>query len=277
MPLPPITSRDNARLRAIRALAERRGREAQRAYAVEGVTLVLEALAAGIEPILVLRDDSRLSAARQQELDQVLARHDTVTQPVTTAAFRAVAETETPQGVLAVLPLPPSGQAPPPRPNDLYLIVDRVQDPGNLGTMLRAAEGAGVRCVVTTPGTVDLFNPKVVRAGMGAHFRLPLAPEMPWPRVQQVIGQVLPLLGADASARRAYDAIDWSQGAALVIGNEAAGLGDEARATVSDLIAIPLHGKVESLNAGIATAVILFEAARQRRQAGSRVRPHPAR
>lgn len=264
--LPLITSRDNPRLKAVRALRERRGREAQGAYLIEGVTLLLAALAAGLRPRLVLRDDTRLSDRHRAALDAALASHAAVVQPVSPAAFRAVAETETPQGVLAVLPLPPTDAIPPLRPGDLVLIADAIQDPGNLGALLRAAEGAGVRCVVTTPGTVDPFNPKVVRAAMGAHFRLPLAVDRPWPAIVAAIGAVLPLLGADAAARRAYDTIDWTRGGALVIGNEGGGLSAAARAAVDDLISIPLAAPVESLNAAVAAAVILFEAARQRRQ-----------
>lgn len=268
MVLPPISSRDNPRLKAVRALHDRRDRFAQRAYLVEGVTLLLDALAAGVRPSLVLWDDTRLNEGHRAALAAALAAQRDVIQPVAPAAFRALAGTETPQGVLAVVPMPAVEAVPAPRPRDLYLIADGVQDPGNLGTMLRAAEGAGARCVLTTPGTVDLFSPKVVRAGMGAHFRLALAADVPWPRVQALLGTALPLLGADSRARRSYDAIDWTQGAALVVGNEAAGLSEAARAAISERIAIPLQGGTESLNAAMATAVILFEAARQRRQAG---------
>jgi TrmH family RNA methyltransferase len=263
--LPPITSRDNPRVKAMRALRERRGRHEQGAYLIEGVTLLLDALAAGARPLLVLRDDTRLSADHRAALDVALARHAEIVQPLGPAAFRAIAETESPQGVAAVLPLPPAATLPAPGPRDLVLIADGLQDPGNLGAMLRAAEGAGVRCVATTPGTVDLFNPKVVRAGMGAHFRLRLAAEVPWPRIVEAIGGRLPLLGADTAARRAYDAIDWRRGGALVVGNEAGGLSEAARSAVEDLVSIPLQEPVESLNAAVAAAVILFEAARQRR------------
>jgi TrmH family RNA methyltransferase len=177
-----------------------------------------------------------------------------------------VAETDSPQGIAAILPLPPAGALPPLRPRDLILIADRVQDPGNLGAMLRAAEGAGARCVATTPDTVDLFNPKVVRAAMGAHFRLALASDAPWPTLAAWVGGAgLPLLGADRAAARPYDAIDWPGGGAVVIGNEAGGLSAAARSAVDDLIAIPLADPVDSLNAAVAAAVILFEAARQRR------------
>jgi TrmH family RNA methyltransferase len=266
MTLPPITSRDNPRIKAARALRERRGREEQRAYLIEGVTLLLDALAAGQRPLLVLRDDTRLSAVHRATLDAALAPLAEIVQPVGPAAFRAVAETETPQGVAAILPLPPAATLPPLRPRDLILVADRIQDPGNLGAMLRAAEGAGARGVVTTPGAVDLYNPKVVRAAMGAHFRLQTATDAPWPALAAWVGAAgLPLLGADRAADRSYGEVDWRQGGAVVIGNEAGGLSAAARAAVDGLIGIPLAAPVDSLNAAVAAGVILFEAARQRR------------
>lgn len=264
MPLPPITSRDNPRIRAVRALRERRGRRAQGAYLVEGATLLLDALRAGIRPRLVLRDDTRLSPAARAALEAALIPFEAVVQPVGPAAFRAMAETEEPQGVAAVVPLP---LAVPPAlaAGDLVLVADRIADPGNLGTMLRAAEGAGARCVLATTGTVDPFGPKVVRAGMGAHFRLPVVADLTWEQVRAAVAGVGPLLGADRVGRVVYDAVDWRRGGALVVGSEAGGLSDAARAAVTETVAIPLHGGVESLNAAVAAAVILFEAARQRR------------
>jgi TrmH family RNA methyltransferase len=261
----PITSRDNPLVKRVRALQTARGRSEQGAYLIEGVTLLLDALARGQRPQLVLRDESRLSPAHRAALDEALAHHQAAVRLVGPSAFRAMATTETPQGVAAVLPLPPLGALEAPRPGDLCLIADGLQDPGNLGAVLRAAAGAGVGLVLTTPGTVDPFAPKVMRAGMGAHFRLRLAPAVTWSTIEAVIGTVLPLLGAEAGAARAYDAVDWRAGGALVIGNEAAGLSAAARAALDDTIAIPLLGGVESLNAAQAAAVILFEAARQRR------------
>lgn len=263
--LPIIASRDNPRIKAVRALHERRGRAEQGAYLVEGVTLLLDALVSGVRPRLVLLDDARLSEEQRAALTTALAPQARVVQRVTPAVLRSVADTETPQGVVAVVPLPERGAVPRLRPRDLVLIADGLHDPGNLGAMLRAAEGAGARCVLTTLGTVDAFGPKVVRAGMGAHFRLGLATEVAWPQIRAAVGDGLPLLGADRAARRPYDAIDWTQGGGLVIGNEASGLSPAGRAAVDDTISIPLQGRVESLNAALAAAVILFEAARQRR------------
>lgn len=264
-----ITSVENPRIQAVRALHERSERQRRREYLVEGVTLVLEALAAAIAPAIVLRDDGRLTPTQRTRLDVALAPWSSRVTQVSTAALRAAATTESPQGVLAVLPLPASttwslG------PGDLVVIADRLSDPGNLGTLLRAAAAAGARGLATTIGTVDLFGPKVVRAAMGAHFRLALAGDRDWAQIRALIGGDRPLFGAAAAGGLVYDRVDWSAGAGLVIGNETSGLSPAARQAVAELVTIPLAGGVESLNAAMAGTVILFEAARQRRRA------HPA-
>jgi TrmH family RNA methyltransferase len=264
-----LMSRDNPRLKAVRAVHERRGRREQQAYLVEGVTLVLEALATGQQPLLVLRDETRLSAGAADGLDRALAPHANRVATVTPAVFRELTTTETPQGVLAVLPMPAPIPVRRPREGDLVLVADGIQDPGNLGTMLRTAEAVGVALVATTAGTTDPFAPKVVRAGMGAHFRLPLVVGIAWPDLMARLGGGVPCFGADSVGTRTYDAVDWTQGGVVVIGNESGGLSAEAQAAANELIAIPVAAPVESLNAAVAAAVVLFEAARQRRQSHS--------
>lgn len=177
--------------------------------------------------------------------------------------FDRLSDVQTPQGILAVFPFPTPAFTTDDAP--LVLILDRLRDPGNLGTLLRAAAGAGVSAVYLTPETVDPWNPKAVRAGMGAHFRVPIAAlddgalaEMRTRLPRRVI--------ASAEANRPYDAVDWTGPAALVIGGEAEGVGSELWAWGNEAVGIPLGRDVESLNAAVAGAVILFEAARQRRR-----------
>ena len=181
--------------------------------------------------------------------------------------FDRLSEVQTPQGILAVFPIP----RPNPAENNapLVLILDRLRDPGNLGTLLRAAAGAGVSAVYLTPETVDLWNPKAVRAGMGAHFRLPIM-TLDAVVLAQLQDRLPHRVVASTGAERAYDAIDWWGPAALVIGGEAEGVGPELRAWGNEEAGIPLAHGVESLNAAVAGAVILFEAARQRRREAGR-------
>jgi TrmH family RNA methyltransferase len=146
----------------------------------------------------------------------------------------------------------------------MILVLDAIQDPGNMGTLLRSAEAVGVAEVLGTIGTVDAYSPKVVRAAMGAHMRLALTQDLSWDAISERVALVDHVYAADAEASMPYFAADWRQPSALIIGNEAHGLSDDARTLARSSIGIPMHGRAESLNAAVAGSVILFEALRQR-------------
>jgi TrmH family RNA methyltransferase len=173
--------------------------------------------------------------------------------------MKSCSDTAMPQGVLAVLPFP---DLTPPRVSTLVLIADHVRDPGNLGTLLRTALAAGVEQVLLAPGTVDFSNPKVVRSAMGAHLRLPIA-AAGWDTIAETVSGCDVWLAA-AGGGRVYTEVDWTRPAALMIGSEARGAGDRARALARSRVSIPMSPAVESLNAAVAAAIILFEAVRQR-------------
>jgi RNA methyltransferase, TrmH family len=258
-----ITSLTNARIKEARRLQRRRDRHELGQLLLEGVRLVRDAVDAGVRPVVVFYvPEAMVSSASGTALLEQLTALRVDLQPCSEPVFASLAETQTPQGIAAVVPLPRSEAPPAP---SFTLILDRVRDPGNAGTLLRAAEAAGVELVIFGPDTVDPFNDKVVRAAMGAHFRLPLFTASDWTAVQTRLGLGQRLYLAEAEAPLDYDGVDWTAPAALVVGGEADGAGPAARAQATP-IAIPMVGGVESLNAGVAGAVILFEAARQRRQ-----------
>jgi TrmH family RNA methyltransferase len=254
-----ITSTQNQRVKYIRSLVRRRVRQREGRFSVEGTRLVDEVVRAGIRPALVFHTEAWATTPAGQRLLPELKQADQGGWLVSEAVMAASADTQTPQGVLAVVPfvdLPPR--------SGLILVLDRVRDPGNLGTILRSAEAAGVGQVLLAPGTVDAYNPKVVRGAMGAHFRLPVA-TLDWPAIgQRVAGRAVWL--ADAAGEIAYEAVDWTQPAALIVGGEAAGAGKEAAALVTGRVSIPMTGGAESLNVAMAATVLLFEAARQHRR-----------
>ncbi|HET9224032.1 MAG TPA: RNA methyltransferase, partial [Roseiflexaceae bacterium] len=169
-------------------------------------------------------------------------------------------DTVHPQGVVALARWP---RIEPGKPG-LILALDNIQDPGNLGTLLRSAEAVGATEVLCVRGTADLYSPKVVRAAMGAHFRLAMEQDLGWEDLGERLAFVDHVYAADAAATMPYYAADWRQPSALIVGNEAHGLSDEARSLAKVLIGIPMRGQAESLNAAIAGSVILFEALRQR-------------
>lgn len=258
-----ITSTSNSNIKLARALHRRRYRYEERRFLVEGVRLLEEVVKARIPPTSVFYTEDVLADTRGQTLlDDLLQLSDNVYQ-VPDRVLQAIADTVTPQGIVAIVPFP---EKPAPADPALILVVDGLQDPGNLGTLLRTAEAAGVGHVILVPDTVDPYNPKVVRAGMGAHFRLPLTMAEDWDQIANLIAG-RPAWLADVTARRAYYDVDWTRPSVLIIGSEAHGSGAEARRLVTGRITIPMAGEAESLNAAVAASVILFEARRQREQA----------
>ena len=171
----------------------------------------------------------------------------------------ACSDTESPAGVLVVAPFPElriAGRL------TFALIVDQMADPGNLGTLLRAAWAAGVEAVFLTEGCVDPFNPKVIRAGAGAHIYLPVLELHPHDVEDRLKG--LELWVAESRAGMAYHQVDWQKPSALIIGSEAHGVGDALGDVIKKRVHIPMQEEVESLNAAVAASIILFEIARQR-------------
>jgi TrmH family RNA methyltransferase len=257
-----ITSTSNSRIKEARKLQRRRARHVQGLLLLEGVRLVRDALQAGIRPVVAFYVPDVVEAnPAAQALVTALAQQRVELLACSPAVFATLAETMTPQGIAVVAPLPVLAL---PAVLRFSLVLDGVRDPGNAGTLLRSAEAAGVDGVIFAPETVDPYNEKVVRAAMGAHFRLPLRVCGTWDEAIALLSSVQTIYLADAAARQSYDAVDWTRPAALIVGGEAAGASRAARVAAQPL-AIPMAGGAESLNAAVAGAVILFEAARQQR------------
>jgi len=253
-----ITSPTNTRVQWIRSLQrKRRARQLEGLFVIEGTRLGEEALRAGVAPQLVVHapqlDD------RTSTLVHTFAHRGASILPVSDHVMRACAATETPQGFLAVVPMP----APPSPPLlTLAIVADGITDPGNLGTLLRTAWAAGVEVMFLGPGTVDAYNPKVVRSAMGAHFHPPLVSDTD----EGILGRLAgtPVWLTKPRGGLAYDRLDARSPLALVIGQEAHGPGEFWRRRADRAVSIPMDDGVESLNAAIAAAVVLFEIRRQR-------------
>jgi TrmH family RNA methyltransferase len=174
--------------------------------------------------------------------------------------LQAASDTQTPQGILLVLPLPEWDL---PANLTFVLVLDQVRDPGNLGTLLRTALAANVDAVVLVPGNVDAFAPKVVRSGMGAHFKLPII-SMDWETIGARLAG-LSLFLADSGEGCAHVEAELNMPLALIIGGEAEGAGEQAFNLATQRVHIPMPGQAESLNAAVAGAILMFEVVRQRR------------
>ena len=255
-----LTSPKNPTIQHIRELQARpRARREHLQFVVEGVRLTEEALAAGIIPLTVIYT-SDVGARGETVLAGFRAR-GVVPTPVSEAVMQAASDTQTPQGILAVLPIQPLPIPPAP---SFVLLLDGVRDPGNLGTILRTAAAAGVEAVLLPPETADPFAPKVVRAGMGAHFRVPVH-TLGWEQIRAVLAP-LSVFVADAGGTIPYSSANFSSRLGMIIGGEARGASAEIESLIPTSVRIPMPGGMESLNAAMAAGILMFEVVRQRTQ-----------
>ena len=257
-----ITSVHNPKVQAIRKLqTQAKARREGQAFVIEGVRLAEEALVTGWEAQLVLFTD-QVDERGKIAVEGFSSRGVSVEQ-VSESVMKTISETETTQGILVLMGLHP---LPIPTILDFVLILDGLRDPGNLGTVLRTAAAAGVQTVLLAPGCADAFAPKVLRAGMGAHFRLPIH-QPGWDGISRILhgqGDKLRVFLADSSAGIPYTQADFHSPTALIIGGEAGGAGPESFALADERVHIPMPGGSESLNAAIAASILLFEVVRQR-------------
>ncbi len=253
-----ITSSQNSKVKLARSLLGRpKERREAGAFLVEGVRLVEEA-AAACWPLKFVLHSPDLNLRAQTLVDEIGGR-GIETEEVDPAILLTLSDTETPQGVLAVAELNP---LPPPAKPGFVLIPDAIRDPGNLGTLLRTAAAVGVEAVFIPPETTDPFAPKVVRSGMGAHFRLPII-SLDWDAMAARLADMAVFVAEMEGSLPLWKA-DFSVPLALVVGGEAEGASMPARQMASAFVNIPMPGKMESLNAGVAGAVLMFEVLRQR-------------
>lgn len=236
-------------------------RQEEGLFVVEGVRLIEEALASGWLAQTALFSEA-LSPRGLAAVEQ-LRVNGTVVDQVSAHILQSLSNTENSQGVFAIYQMK---RLPLPAHVHFVLVADAIRDPGNLGTLLRTAAAAGAQAALLSPGTTDAFSPKVLRAGMGAHFHLPIL-DLGWDDIRQTLKhQPVPLRVclADAQAQAPHWEVDFSQPCAILVGSEAEGVGPEGRQLADQLVRIPMPGKTESLNASIAGAILLFEVVRQR-------------
>jgi TrmH family RNA methyltransferase len=252
-----ITSSQNPKVKLVRALMGRpKERREANAFVVEGVRLVEEAVNSNWGIQFALYDETL--SERGKSLVENLKSKSIDVEMVSKNLMKSLSETETPQGIIAVLKVSSLSVSNSP---DFILIPDQIRDPGNLGTLLRTAAATGVDVILLPPETTDAFAPKVVRAGMGAHFRLPIR-SMEWEEIREQIKDLQVYL-ADMDGKSCWET-DLRQPLTLIIGGEAEGASEEARKLATQKISIPMTGNVESLNAGVAGSVLMFEVVRQR-------------
>ena len=275
-----ISSKDNKKIRYIRSLLEKGNiRKKSKAFVVEGIKLVDEALEYGkvLEVVCseslydeIISGDlsgNRLLAENDKNITSYVKKGSSLL-VVSDTVFKSMSETKTPQGILAVVEMPDYRlldkgfleQAYTKNGKIKLLVLEDTADPGNLGTIMRTAEAAGVTGVIMGKGTVDIFNPKVVRSTMGSIFRLPFAyAEDLKETIQKLKTQGISFYATHLKGKKSYKDIKYSDSSAILVGNEARGLSDEVADLADTYVLIPMQGKVESLNAAVAAALMMYE------------------
>jgi len=258
-----ITSTKNPRIQWVRRLQSKpKERQADSVFVIEGVRLVEEAQDAK----WVVRNIfyTETLSDRGKILVKIFQESDTKIEAVSSNVMQAISDTKNPQGILGVVEMRSLTL---PEQTDYLLVLDQVRDPGNLGTILRTAAAAGVQAVFLPPGTADAFSPKVLRAGMGAHFRLPLF-STSWNEIRTLINSanLHAYLATSEDGIYYYDS-DFQRPLVLIIGGEAEGASQTAIEGADSQVKIPMPGGGDSLNASVAAGILLFEIARQRENA----------
>jgi len=246
----------------VRQLHKRRVRRAEKCYLIEGRRLVAQALFSESDLALAFFTETFAQTKDGGKLIAALAQSATPIWSVSPEAMAHMAGTVTPQGILAVAAMPRVNPCAI-REASLVVILDNLRDPGNVGTVMRTSQATGVDWLLLSSGSADAYSPKVVRGAMGAHFALPILQELDWPQIGALLGQKRVVV-ADAQGDHTPWEMDWASPVALIIGSEAHGPSQSATDMATDSVRLPMSPRVESLNAAIATAVILFEIYHQR-------------
>lgn len=258
-----ITSTSNQQIKNLLQLQKKsKVRKEQGIFVVEGVRMFREAPADWIIKTYVSQE-----FLKKEEASVLKGRKYEI---VEDRVFKTMSDTMTPQGILAVVKQPSNSlemllDAPAP----FFMVLENIQDPGNLGTILRTAEGAGVTGILMSRDTVDIFNPKTIRSTMGSVYRVPfLYVEDICETVRELKNKGICTYAAHLKGTGSYDEQDYTKGTAFLIGNEGNGLTDQLADLADTYIRIPMYGQLESLNAAVASAVLMYETQRQRRKNG---------
>lgn len=258
-----ITSKENEFIKHVKKLKDKKYRDINNQYVIEGIKLVAEAIQekAPISQI-VLCDDCEKNSAISKELMYEIAKYECIY--VAEKTFKYLSEVQTPQGILAIIERNKQDTEID-YTQDMIVALDNVQDPGNLGTILRTVDSIGLSQILVSKGTTDAYNPKVVRSTMGAIFRVKI---IECEDLKQTLKEVKKhkfkiVVSSLQTENTIYD-IDYNK-KIIIIGNEANGVQEQIQELADEKVKIPMIGKTESLNASVATGIILYEYVRQKR------------
>ena len=256
-----ITSKDNETIKHIKKLKEKKYRDEYNEFIIEGIKMIEEALEekARIKTIIMC-DDCKNQGNIPSELMYEIAKIDCIY--VSEKIFNTITDVINPQGIMAILEKPKNDENVIEYNNFNYLILDNIQDPGNMGTILRTADSLGIKQIIVSKGSADIYNLKVVRSTMGAIFRIKvIESENLVKTIKDMKKHKINIYATDLRTDKSIYDVDYTK-SAIVIGNEANGVSESILKEATQRIKIPMIGKTESLNAAVAASIILYEAFR---------------
>ncbi len=259
-----ISSNKNEQYKEVLKLKQKKYRQRGECFLIEGIKLVKHALEKDEEVLMLLYSPTLIAEQVIEEIQAMMPKQS-VGLSLSKELFTALSDTVNSQGVMAVVKYPdPLNTL---DPNGIYLALDHIQDPGNLGTMIRTADAAGFSGLIYSKGTVDPFSEKVLRSTMGSVFSLPLmvSEDLPAFLTDAANSQGMQILCTSLEDSLDYSEANYLKGSIIVIGNESQGVSEEVFKTATKRIKIPIYGEAESLNAAVAAAIIMYEAIKQRR------------
>lgn len=261
-----ITSTSSSQVKhVISLLSKAKERKKNNEYVVEGIRMVSEVPADLLVKIYMSERFQNNNSEYVKELVKKQGISDDSIEIVADNVFDRMSQTQTPQGIMAVVRMNDNSLSDMLSGNPLLILVENLQDPGNLGTIIRMGEGAGVTGVIMSPNTVDIYNPKTIRSTMGSIFRVPFIYVQDFGEaVSECQKSGVKVYAAHLDGNNTYLGEDYSTPTAFLIGNEGNGLTDDITKQADTLIRIPMEGEVESLNAAIACTILTYEAVRQR-------------
>lgn len=255
-----IVSKDNSIIKQIKKLKERKYRREENKFLVEGFRFVSEALESDFNVSEIFLCDNSLEKYKSFNIDDKI-KGNTKVYLLNEKVFKTISSTDTPQGIIAVVhnkDLNISDR------NGFYVLVDRIQDPGNMGTIIRTAHAAGALGIVVTKGTVDIYNEKTLRSTMGSIFHVPILEDNNFDVVNSLINKGFKLLASSLQSDKNFYQLPLKDNKIIIcIGNEGNGISDEIYDMAHETFKIPMPGEAESLNAGVAASIIMFEVVRQ--------------
>lgn len=260
-----ITSSQNSVIKEVKSLKIRKNREEKQLFFIEGIRFVDEALKEKAPISTVLLSDRLYETRGGDEILSRIRGENYETYHLPDKLFQEISDTENPQGIMAVVKMNQLKLEEVIGDGDFFLILDSLQDPGNMGTIIRTADAAGVEGIIISRGCVDIYNPKVLRSTMGSVFHVPfcLSENLP-DTISKLKGKGLKVFAAHLNGEINYFDCDMKNNSAIIIGNEANGISKEVSEQADTLIKIPMPGRSESLNASVAASLLMYEVVRQR-------------